>query len=99
MTILLNNVSANTESDVFVSKGGPGLLIVRGDNYGTGTVTFEINSTNDSITPPRFTLFTGASFTADGNLAIPHLPVGTQFRAVLAGATGAEDNVYAELLQ
>ncbi len=94
--LLLDNVDADTTSDEFKPRGGPALLIVRGDDFGGGTVTFEIASVNDALN--RFTLLTGGSFTANGNLSIDRLPIGSRVRAVLAGATNP-DNVYVELLQ
>lgn len=96
MTILLNEVNVDTTSDEFRSRGGPALVVIRGDNYGTGAVNIELATNADPQS--RFALFPGGAFTANGSLDLGFLPVGTLLRADLTGSTGAND-VFVEILQ
>lgn len=99
MTILLNNVSVDTTSDTFESKGGTGVAIIRGDNYGGGTVTIEMASKSDPNAPVfRFSTLPDGSVTADDTVKLDYMPVGTLIRAVLTGSSGAND-VFVEILQ
>ena len=97
MTVLLNNVDVDTDSSVFLPSGGPAMLIVRATTWGSGTVNFQIDSTNDPSV--RWTLFSAtATFTANGNLDIPRLPRGCRVRAEFTGSSGAND-VFVDLIQ
>ena len=101
MTVLLSNVSVDTTSAPEAKRGGPGIVIVRGGNFGGGTVNIEIASANDTESSggvPRWAVLTDGAFTADGQVKIDYLAVGTQLRADLTGSSGADD-VYVELLQ
>lgn len=96
MTVLLNEVNVDTTSDEFRSRGGPALVVIRGDNYGAGTVNIELAT--DADPQIRFALFPGGAFTANGSLDLNFLPVGTRVRADFTGSTGAND-VFVEILQ
>ena len=93
MIILLDNVNADTISDEEPFLGGSRVIIVRGDDFGGGTVDIEVRSNNDS----RFLAIEDASFTADGNKIVDCTIPGLTFRAVLSGATSPV-NVFAELI-
>ncbi len=96
MTILLNEVDVDTTSSEFKSRGGPALAVIRGDNFGSGTVNIELAT--DADLQSRFDLFPGGAFTANGSLKLDYLPVGTRIRADFTGSTGAND-VFVEILQ
>ena len=96
MTVLLNEVDVDTTSDEFRSRGGPALVVIRGDNYGGGTVNIELATDADSQS--RFALFPGGAFTANGSLELGFLPVGTRLQADFTGSSGAND-VFVEILQ
>jgi len=96
MTILLDNVGADTVGDTFPFKGGPAIIFVRADNYDGGTVSVEIASQND--TAVRFDVLTDGAFIIDGTVKIDYLANGSLLRAVLTGATSPE-NVFVDVLQ
>lgn len=99
--VLLNNVSTDTTSAAVAKRGGPGVVIVRGDDFGSGTVNIEMASVNDTDSSggvPRWAVLTDGAFTANGQVKIDYLAVGTLIRAVLTGS-GSPDDVYVELLQ
>lgn len=99
--VLLNNVSTNTVGLAKSKRGGPGVVIVRGDDYGGGTVNIEMASVNDinsSGGVPRWAVLTDGAFTTNGQVKIDYLAVGTLIRAVLTGSTSPDD-IYVELLQ
>jgi len=96
MTILLNQVNANTVSDTINSNGGKAVVFVRGDNFGSGTVDIEVAAGSDPSS--RYTVLTDASFTENGQKTLDYLPAGTKLRANLSGATGAS-NVFVEINQ
>jgi hypothetical protein len=96
MTVLLNEVDVDTTSSEFRSRGGPALVVVRGDSFGTGTVNIELAT--DADPQSRFALFPGGAFTANGSLTLDYLPVGTRIRADLTGSSAAND-VFVEILQ
>lgn len=96
MTVLLSNVDVDTTSVEFTSRGGPALIIVRGVDFGGGTVNIELASVVDVLN--RFALFPGGAFTANGSLKLDYLPIGTRIRADFTGSTAADD-VFVEILQ
>lgn len=96
MTVLLNEVDVDTTSSEFKSRGGPALAVIRGDNYGGGTVNIELATEADP--QGRFDLFPGGAFTANGSFKLDYLPIGTIIRADFAGSTGAND-VFVEIIQ
>lgn len=96
MTILLNEVDVDTTSSEFRSRGGPALAVIRGDNYGTGTVNIELAT--DADPQSRFALHPGGAFTANGSVKLDFLPVGTRIRADFTGSSGAND-IFVEILQ
>jgi len=99
MTVLLDNVTANVEGAAVAKRGGPAVVIVRGDTYDSGTVNIQMASVNDTVAGPRFSTLTDGAFTTDGQVKIDYLPVGTLIRATLTGSSGSSVNMYAELLQ
>lgn len=99
MTVLLNNVAVNTTGATVAKSGGPGVVIVRGDDYDSGTVNIQMASANDTVAGPRWATLTDGAFTANGQVKVDYLAVGTLIRATLTGSAGTSVNVYAELLQ
>ena len=95
--ILLDNVDANVVSDEFKSAGGPAVIVIRGDNFDGGTVTLEMASISDAGN--RFDLLDNGSFTADGQVKLDYLPVGSKIRSELAGAGGSASNIFVEVQQ
>jgi len=93
MTVLLDNVNADTTSSEIEFQGGSRVIVVRGDDFGGGTVAIEVKSNNDS----RFLAVEDASFTADGDKILDSTVPGLTFRAVLSGST-SPSNVFAELI-
>ena len=96
-TVLLDNIDADDTSSEFIARGGAFLAIVRATAFSTGIVTIQIASVNDALN--RWTTLTDGTFTANGQVKIDYLPIGTRLRAVLASADGSTDAVYVEILQ
>lgn len=96
MTVLLDEVDVDTTSSEFKSRGGPALVVIRGDNYGGGTVNIELATESDPQN--RFDLFPGGAFTGNGSVKLDYLPIGTRIRANFTSSTGAND-VFVEILQ
>ncbi len=92
-TILLDNVNADTTSDTFTFNQPSAILVVRADDYDSGTVTLEVASTSDN----RFTVLDDATFTADGTKKIDLTIPGLEYRAVLSGSTSPV-NVKVEMI-
>ncbi|MCK5602314.1 hypothetical protein KAR91_10605 [Candidatus Pacearchaeota archaeon] len=100
--ILLNNVSEDTNGSEISFPGGFGVLIVRGDSFGGGTVTIEGRSVNDpgarwGTLRDDGTTSVLAEYTDSTTAEIAALVVGLEIRATLTGAT-APSNVYVEVL-
>jgi len=97
MTILLNNVDTDQDSDAFISKGGPYTVGVRASEYGGATVDIQVALPGDDL--ERFATLASGTFTADGTVKIDYLPPGYKLIAHLTGTTGPTDGVYVELTQ
>ncbi len=96
MSKLLDNVGADTVGDAFSFKSlGPRALIVRGDDFGGGTVTIEAAAASDATS--RWAVIDDGTFTANGTKQINIVIPGMLLRAVLNGAT-APVNVLAEVV-
>lgn len=93
MTVLLDNVNTNTTSSEVEFGGGSRVIVVRGDDFGGGTVDIEVRSNNDS----RFLAVEDASFTADGDKILDSTVPGLTFRARFFDATSPV-NVFVELI-
>ncbi len=96
MPILLDNVSVDTVSANFSGRGGSHIVIIRGDDFGGGTVDIQIASVNDNVAGPRFAVIEDASFTANGSFKLDYLPSGYLIRAELSGSTSPV-NVFVEV--
>ncbi len=96
MTILLDNVSVDTDGTPVKFNGGPGVIYVRGDNFGGGTVDIQIATGDDSAL--RFGVLADGSFTGEGTVKIDYLATGSRLKAVLSGSTGAS-NVFVAVSQ
>ena len=93
MTKLLDNVNVNTTSDPVEFTGGSKVAVVRGDDFGGGTVNIEQKSTSD----PSERFATVASFTSNGTKILESMKSGMSTRADLTGATNPV-NVFVELV-
>jgi len=93
--ILLNNVNVDTTSGPLKTDGGNKVIVVRGDDFGGGTVEIQVKSNNDSEN--RFLTLDNGSFTVDGTLLLSATKSGLTYRAVLSGATSPV-NIFAELV-
>ena len=94
--ILLNNVDTDTTSTPFTSTGGTAIAVIRGDDFGGGTVTLQGASANDPSA--RFADLSNGAFTANGDVKLDYLPAGYQVRADFAGSSGPS-NVFVEIIQ
>jgi len=93
MTKLLDNVNADETSDPVKFGGGSKVIVVRGDDFGGGTVNIEQRSSSDS--GERFA--TISSFISNGTKILASVTPGLITRAVLTGAT-SPSNVFVELI-
>lgn len=91
--IFLNNVNTNTTSDPHSFNGGQKTIVVRGDDFGGGTVDIEERSTSD----PSSRYSSIAGFDSDGSKSLLVAFANMEYRAVLSGAT-SPSNVFAEIL-
>jgi len=96
MTILLDNVNADTTSDVVDFSGGGGTLYVRGDDFGGGTVEVQVATGEDPDL--RFVTLTNGSFTAGATKTLDYLSHSTKVVAVLKDATNPV-NVFVSITQ
>jgi len=94
MAILLDNVSVDTISETFKVRGSSHVAVIRGDDFGGGTVSVEVASPNDSI--GRFSALVDGSFTESGQYKIDYLPSGSLIRAQLIGSTSPV-NVFVDI--
>jgi hypothetical protein len=92
MVVLLDNVSVDTIGPQHFGSGGNFVAIVRGDNFGGGSVTLEMSPNSAD----SFVIIDDGTFTANGQKTITSLPIGTKIRAQLSGSSGAS-NVRVEL--
>lgn len=92
MTALLDDVDQDTVGEFVVGTGSERIILATGD-FGGGTMTFEIARTiaipipiviSDLANLPQ-------NITSNQSLSIGPIPVGTQIRAVLFGATNPVD--------
>jgi len=97
MTILLNNVSANTTSDEFEGDGSSAIVNIRADDFDGGTIEIQTASTQDPL--DRFVALASGVFTANASIKIDYLPVGVKLRADLTGAGGSASNIFCDILQ
>lgn len=97
MTILLNNVDTNQNSEAFVSTGGPAVVRVTASDFGGATVEIQYAAGEDALN--RFGTLTSGTFTADGTIKIDYLPPGEKIRAALSGITAPTDGVFVSIVQ
>ena len=95
MTILLDNVNVDTISSTVIGDGGPRIIFIRGDEFGTGSVRVLIAPPNDSL--ERFETLKDGQFAEDTDVHIDYLPSGTKIKVALLGSVDAE-NVYVEII-
>lgn len=96
MAILLDNVNVDTDGTPVTFRGGPGVIFVRGDNFGNGTITIEIATSDDPTT--RFGVLEDGTFTGEATVKIDYLANGSQLKAVFTGSGGAS-NVFVSVTQ
>ncbi len=94
--ILLDNVSVDTTSGPYVSKGGKAVAIIRGDNYGGGEVLIQAASASDP--GERYSTLVNGTLSGDAMVLLDYIPVGVFIRALLSESSGAS-NVFVEILQ
>ena len=91
MTVILNNVSVDTEGGAENGNGGPRVFLITATDFGGGTVTIQ---TAEMIDTPIWVDVdesgTPLAVTENRSVKIDFLAVGMQFRAVLEGSTGAD---------
>jgi len=97
MTILLDNVSANTTSDEVEGIGGSVIVNVRADDFDGGTVEIQMASLQDS--GDRFATLPGGTIMAEASIKIDYFPLGSKLRADLTGAGGSASNIFCDILQ
>ena len=85
MTILLNDVDEDTVGEIIQFNGGPGVLFVRGDDFGGGQVIVEAATVEDKL--QRFSTLPNATFTSDTTKTLDYLTHSIEVRASLVGAT------------
>ncbi len=95
MTVLLNNVNTDTESNPESFDGGQRAIVVRGDNFGGGDVSIQARSKSDPSS--RFAEIDDGNFTTDGTKLLLESKKNLEFRAVLANSTNPV-NVFAEIV-
>lgn len=93
--ILLNNVSVDTDSETFSLIGGFNTIVIRGDNYGGGTINIQARSKSDPNL--RWGNLPNGEFTEDATVIARGLEPNLELRASFSGSTGAS-NVFVELL-
>lgn len=98
MTILLNNVNADTTSSTFRSAGGAAIAIIRGDDFTGVTVAIQAASASDPNSTTRWMTLMNGSFTGEATFNMTYLPAGLLLRATVSGAN-AGDNIFVEILQ
>lgn len=96
MTILFNNVSTNSTSIEVLGDGGPRVVFVRADDFGSATVCIEIASPSDP--DERFEPLQDGEFTTDGEVLIQYLPPGTKIKARISRSTSDTSNIFVEIL-
>lgn len=101
MTILLNNVSTDVTdppaADILVSRGGPAVINIRADDFGTATVEIQTKSSNDSLN--RYATLPNGTHTAETSFKLDFLPIGVSVRAIVTNTNGSSDNIFADILQ
>jgi len=97
MTILLNNVSADTISAEVESKGGGAIVNIRADDFNGGTL--EIQTASEQDPSDRFITLPNGVFTVDSSVKIDYLPQGVKLRVNLTGTGGSASNVFCDILQ
>ncbi len=95
MTILLDNVGADTTSADFISDGGSVVIIVVADDFDIASVALQIASVNDASN--RFVTLSNGTFAANGSAFLDRLAIGTKIRAVVSGG-GSPLNVFVDVL-
>ena len=94
MSVLLNNVSVDTDGAALTTDGGNKTVSVDATSFGSGTVTIEGRRPSG---PWIVLTIAGspATFTANAIRMIDRLGQGMEVRATLTGSTGANAvNVY-----
>lgn len=94
MAVLLNNVSSDS-SGIVKNTGGMKVCLIRGDNFGGGSVELSIAAPSDPS--ERFHILSGGIFISDDEVRVDFLPNGVTLKAELKGSTGAS-NVFVEVL-
>jgi len=97
MTILLNNISTSQDSEAFISRGGPAIVLITATEFGGATVELQIATEEDTLT--RWVALTSGSFTADGSVKLNYLAPGMMIRASVTGTTGPTDGIFVSLSQ
>lgn len=95
VTILLDNVDADTISGSISPRGGSAVMNVRGE-LGGGSVVVQVASKNDALA--RYTTLANGTITEESSFRLEYLPSGMLLRVQLLGSTGAT-NVFVEFLQ
>lgn len=95
-TVLLDNVSVNTNGDAKTVSGSNQTLIIEASNFGGGTVEIQVSRTSGASWVPLTINGTIASFTSNGAYLINRVSQSYLIRAVLNGSTSAS-NVNVEM--
>ncbi len=96
-TILLDDVDVDTTSLEFTFNQSSAILVVRADNFGSGTVVLEAATATDSGIGLRFTVFNDGTFTSNGTKKVDLTIPGLIYRARLFNSSGAS-NVKLEMI-
>ncbi|MGR3179846.1 MAG: hypothetical protein ACUZ8E_17540 [Candidatus Anammoxibacter sp.] len=92
MTVLLDNVSIDTNSPAQDGDGKERVFLITATSFGSGSVTIQ---TSEKITTPIWVDAdeggTPLAITVNRSVKLDPLPSGMQFRAVLQDSTGASN--------
>lgn len=99
MTVLLDNVSVDTEGPFIAGEGSERQILVTADDFGTGSVKFQLSRTVTDSPVAFATDLNGTVLDINSNRAvnIGPIPVGLQLRAKLSGTDAATSEVRADI--